>query len=271
MHVAPPQVEVIVRRCLEKRPEDRYQTPADLVTALQAAQATTSAQAPGTPDGAAVARITSEPLPGAVAPAAPSPTVRSGKKGGRTLASDGTAELVATTSARRSTRTTGRRAVLISAGAVVVLAVAALIVVPGRGDDGEEVGQIGGATVAAGGSEWLRAGSAETDAGGSWRFKQSVPRDLIADGFIRTRLVAGVCTAAPEEAVAFEGTVPTDQLGHDLWEVILYPAGRATADPKFETSGAAFLRHQTNGWTMVEIALDRLPPRLTLNVCFRQE
>jgi serine/threonine-protein kinase len=273
MQLAPPQLALVVRRCLEKRPEDRYQTPEELIAALQAAQATLSAPALGTPHVTASAQVQAEPAPGSASRPGPdrSRQPTTGERG--TLARDTAAESDTATTGRGPSRISGRRAALIAAGAVVVLAVlavAGLLAVLGRGGDGE-AGQIEAASTAAGGSGWLRAGSARADSGGSWRFKQTVPRDLIADGFIRTRLVAGVCAAAPDEAVAFEGTVPSDQLGHDLWEVLLYPAGKATGDPRFETSGAVFLRQQPNGRTNVEIALDGLPPRLTLNVCFRQQ
>jgi serine/threonine-protein kinase len=274
MQLAPPRLAVVVRRCLEKRPEDRYQTPEELIAALQAAQATVSAPPLAAPPGGPIAPAEPEPDPAAASPARSARTRRLERGGGRPPARATTAATVAAPTGRPPRRAPGRRTALMSAVAVVVLAVlaiAGLIAVLGRGGDGEEAGQVEAAGTVAGGSGWLRAGSARTDSGGSWRFKQTVPRDLIADGFIRTRLVAGTCATAPDDAVAFEGTVPSDQLGRDLWEVFLYPGGKATGDPRFQTSGAAFLQQQPNGRTNVEIALDGLPPRLTLNVCFRQQ
>jgi serine/threonine-protein kinase len=272
MHFAPPQVALVVRRCLEKRPEDRYQTPGELVAALQAAQA-----AAGTMSAAPTLGKTASPP---LAWAGSSPTPRS-PTSAPTVLHEGERSLDPTPTAPPTEpmppkRDHGRRrlGLAIAGGAVLLIALAGagLLLSIDRDDDAGARSDVQAATAAPdGGPAWFLAGSARADSGGAWRFKQTVPRALMSEGFVRTKVTEGGCEAPSDNLIAYEGTLLPERRDYDFWEVIVEPSPRAAAGPKLATGGAAILRERTDGRTDVEISLDGMPARTPFNVCFRQQ
>ncbi len=132
----PPEVQAVIDRCLAKKPEERYQTPTELVASLRAARdaALHAAHAPGSPGlppTVAVARVEERPEARADAPAPASAVDGAGAPvpvapGAVTRPSD------TPTTPLPSGGGLSRRALLIAGGmvtALVVAAVAALLLI----------------------------------------------------------------------------------------------------------------------------------------------